>query len=145
MAKRAALQGSVFVGSPQGLGVQFKLREDGVVVAECKLSANHEGPPRHAHGGALASLLDEAMGAAAWLAGYRVVAVHLECDYRLAVPLDTDIVVEGRVERHEGRKVFTSSIIILNGSPAVTGKGIFVEAPQFFDEPGFHVIEENSD
>jgi hypothetical protein len=34
---------------------------------------------------------------------------------------------------------------VLNGETAVKGKGVFVEAPQFFDQPGFQVVEERDD
>lgn len=145
MGKKPVVRGSTFVSSPQGMNVEFWLHEDGHVSAACRLSSPQEGPPQHAHGGALASLIDEAMGAAAWAGGYRVVAVHLDFDYYRAVPLGAEITVSGRIESVDGRKVFTSGAISLNGETAVAGKGVFVEAPQFFEQPGFHVIEASDD
>jgi acyl-coenzyme A thioesterase PaaI-like protein len=145
MGKKPVVRGSKFVSSAQGMSVEFWLDEDGQVSAACRLQTPQEGPPQHAHGGALASLIDEAMGAAAWAGGYRVVAVHLEFDYYRAVPLGVEITVSGRIELVEGRKVFTSGAILLDGQTAVSGKGVFVEAPQFFEQPGFHVIEASDD
>lgn len=144
MKTRPPIRGSAFVSSAQGMGVTFWLDGDQQVSAQCRLQELQEGPPRHAHGGALASLIDEAMGAAAWAAGHRVVAVHLDFDYYRAVPLDVEITVSGKVESVVGRKVFTSGLVLLNGQTAVSGKGVFVEAPQFFDQPGFDVIEETN-
>ena len=40
-----------------------------------------EGPPGHAHGGSMAAVLDEAMGAAAWMEGHLVVAVRLATSF----------------------------------------------------------------
>jgi acyl-coenzyme A thioesterase PaaI-like protein len=145
VGKKPLIRGSAFVSSAQGMSVEFWLHDDGHVSAECRLSASQEGPPQHAHGGALASLIDEAMGAAAWAAGYRVVAVHLDFDYFRAVPLGASISIRGQVESVDGRKVFTSGAVVLNGETAVKGKGVFVEAPQFFDQPGFQVVEERDD
>lgn len=141
------VEGSVFVGAAHGLNVQFALADDGRVTASCRLRDAHQGPPGYAHGGVLASLLDEAMSAAAWLAGYSVVAVHLDFDYRRAVPIGAAIVIEGAVTGTEGddaRKVFTNGTILLEGVPAVSGSGIFVQAPQLFDRPGFRLREEDT-
>ena len=69
------------------------------------------------------------MGAAAWHWGDPVVAANLNFDYRAPVPLDTPITISGRVERGEGRKVFTSGEITLPGGVvAVEGTGLWVTA-----------------
>lgn len=64
-----------------------------------------EGPPGHAHGGSVAAVLDEALGASAWLLGHRVVVARLSVDFREMVPLGTDATVEASVVAVEGRKV----------------------------------------
>jgi acyl-coenzyme A thioesterase PaaI-like protein len=56
----------------------------------------------------MAAVLDEAMGAAAWMAGHIAVAGHLATDFRAMLPLGTDALLEAYVERHEGRKVWTA-------------------------------------
>jgi acyl-coenzyme A thioesterase PaaI-like protein len=119
--------------NPRGLEVTWRAAADGTVYTEVSLGEDHQGPPGHVHGGASAALLDEAMGAATWVAGYGVVAVHLECDYRCPLPLGRPFRVEGRVTGSERKKVFTSGTITLeDGTVAVEGKGIYVTAPQFF-------------
>jgi len=120
-------------------GVQFRLLDDGSVSAEHTISEAQQGPPGYAHGGALASLLDEAMGAASWFSGKFTVSVHLGFDYQRPVAVGADIRIVGKVDRREGRKIFTSGAILLaDGSVAVTGEGIFVDAPQIFGSaPGF--------
>ncbi len=64
-----------------------------------------EGPPGHAHGGSVAAVLDEALGASAWLAGHQVVVARLVVDFREMVPLGTDATVEASVVAVDGRKV----------------------------------------
>lgn len=125
---RAVVNGSTFAGA---LGAQYAVLDDGSTVAQVLIRGMQQGPPGYAHGGALATLLDEAMGAAVWYAGHRVLAVHLSFDYKYPVPLGAEVTVSGSVERREGRKVYTSGTIALaDGRAAVSGSGIFVDAPQ---------------
>ena len=117
------------------LGAQFHLLDDGRVTASFLVGEALQGPPGYAHGGSLAALLDEAMGAASWFAGNRTVSVHLGFDYKRPVPLGAQIQVSGQVDRREGHKVFTSGVIILSdGTAAVSAEGISVDAPQLLNE-----------
>ena len=138
MAGRRMVIGSTFVSGEEGIGAHFYVMDDGTVRATLTPRERQEGPPGLAHGGALASLLDEAMGAAAWAAGHRVLAVNLNVSFKQPVTLGTEIRVVGCVERVEGRKVFTAGQITLpDDSIAAESVGIFVEAPHFFDLAGF--------
>ncbi|MFN7942096.1 MAG: PaaI family thioesterase [Thermoanaerobaculia bacterium] len=85
------------------------------------------GPPGHAHGGAIAAVLDEAMGAVAWTEGHCVVAVRLETDFRRLVPLGTDAHLEARVGEIEGRKVnATARLVDERGELFAEARGLFV-------------------
>ena len=53
-----------------------------------------------------AAVLDEALGAAAWMAGHLVVVARLAVDMRQMVPLGIDATIDARVERVAGRKVY---------------------------------------
>lgn len=129
---QAVVHGSKFA---KWLGARFIVEDDGSVSAAVIITDTQEGPPGYGHGGMLATLLDEAMGASAWYAGYRVLAVHLGIDYKRPVPVGEEIRVHGQVERREGRKAFTSGTITLaDGTVAVNGGGIFVDAPNVLPE-----------
>jgi acyl-coenzyme A thioesterase PaaI-like protein len=131
------IRGSRFVSGdrPAGFGTQLFLHDDGKVSCTLSIDEGKQGPPEHVHGGALASLLDEVMGAAAWYAGYRVLAVNLNIDYKKAVPLNASLVIEGTITRKEGRKIYAQGKIILeDGTVAVEGSGIFVDAPHVVGE-----------
>ena len=41
-----------------------------------------EGPPGNAHGGSVAAVMDEALGLAAWAAGYPIVVGNLNVSFR---------------------------------------------------------------
>jgi len=130
------IKGSQFL---EDMGAVLRLQADNSVIADVTLSERHAGPRAYAHGGALAALIDEAMGAAAHLSGARVVAVHLSFEYKRPVPLGANVQIVGRIESKDGRKVFTlGSVTLPDGTVAVTGRGIFVEAPHFFEgEPPY--------
>lgn len=123
-------RGSFVSGDPDGDRVRvayFRRPSDGALVGRAWLGPGAEGPPGHAHGGATAAVLDEAMGAAAWMAGWVVVAVHLEVDFRRMVPLGTDAWMEARVERVEGRKVMTRGRLHdASGSDYAVATAVFV-------------------
>lgn len=64
-----------------------------------------EGPPEHAHGGAVAAVMDEALGLAAWAAGYPVVVGNLNISFRAMLPVCKVVTLESRVVSAEGRKI----------------------------------------
>jgi acyl-coenzyme A thioesterase PaaI-like protein len=83
----------------------FQRGDEPILLAKAWFGPGTEGPPGHAHGGSIAAVLDEALGAAAWMAGHRAVVARLTVDFREMVRLDTDATVEAWVTLVEGRKV----------------------------------------
>lgn len=139
--ERERIGGSDFVfgEKPGGFGAQFYTDGSGGIVGKVVVDESKQGPLGYVHGGASAALVDEVMGASAWFAGYRVVAVNLSFNLRNAVPLNVELILRGRVERKEGRKIFTTGELILpDGRVAVEGQGIFIEAPQLVGAGGFN-------
>jgi acyl-coenzyme A thioesterase PaaI-like protein len=119
--------------NPSGLGLTFRLAA-GRVETSFTLDERQQGPPRHAHGGCLSAVLDEAMGAAAWCAGHPVVAAKLEIDFRRAVPLGQPLRVEAWVDRVDGRKEWTlSEVRFADGAVATRGRGLFIEKRELFE------------
>ncbi|HEY3312298.1 MAG TPA: PaaI family thioesterase [Anaerolineales bacterium] len=128
--------GSCFVcgtQNPHSIGVNWYRHDDGSIHADLVFTLSHQGPPAHVHGGASAAVLDEAMGAAVWGSGYSVVAVNLEINYLKPVPLGESTSIDARITEVHPRKVLTTSELRLaDGSVAVEGRGIYVEAPHLF-------------
>lgn len=121
-------QRSFVSGDPDGnrLRVTYYERES-ALLARAWFGPEAEGPPGHAHGGALAAVLDEAMGFAAWLAGHPVVAARLVTDFRRMLPLGTVYTVEPVVGRVEGRKVHISARLVgPDGTVYARGEAVFV-------------------
>lgn len=85
-----------------------------------------EGPPGHAHGGAIAAALDELMGGAAWLAGHPVMTVEMTVRYRTAVRLGQVYTLHGGVERVDGRKVYTHGRLMRKDAVLSSATGVFL-------------------
>ena len=137
---KTPITGSRFITSPKPAGFEMQLYADanGTVSGTVVIDANKQGPPEHAHGGSLVTLLDEVMGIAAWYQGHRVMVVNLNINFRCPVPLHQEITATGKVSHTEGRKVFgVGTITLPDGTVAVEATGIFVEAPEVFDKEGF--------
>lgn len=90
----------------------FRRETDRHLMARAWFGPDAEGPPGHAHGGAVAAVLDEALGAAAWAEGHPIVVARLITDFRQMVPLGTDATVEAWVHKVDGRKVYTHATLI---------------------------------
>ena len=136
MSEKILLTGSRFLTDDMGL--EFFLEADGTVFCTLTPQLRHEGPPGHMHGGFSASLLDEAMGAAAWNGGHQVVSVNLATDFRAPIPIGAEITVRGRVDRIEGGKIHTiGSITLVDDRTAVEGRGLWVEMPEMFKDADF--------
>lgn len=73
-------------------------------VCEFKLSQRYQGPPGHAHGGIIATILDEAMGKVNKL--HKVVALtkSMQIEYLKPVPLGQKLTVTGREKEIVGRQ-----------------------------------------
>lgn len=137
--------GNCFVcgtSNPHALGLIWYADAGRNIQAEFTFKESEQGPPGYVHGGASAAVLDEAMGAAVWVAGLQVVAARLEVDYKRPIPLGQKISIRARVSEQHARKTLTSAEILLaDGTIAVVGKGIYVAAPHLFSNTQFENIE----
>lgn len=101
---------------------------DSAVVGRAWFGPGAEGPPRHAHGGSMAALLDEVMGFACWLKGHRVLAKKIEISFLRSLPLDTVVTFEGAIVAVDGRSITSAGKLVLpNGDVCAEGRGVFVE------------------
>ncbi len=76
------------------------------LLGHVRLSRLREGPPESVHGGVMAGMFDELMGAAQSLTGRPGgVTGRLTIRYRDLTPLDTDLVFRCWVERDRGMRV----------------------------------------
>jgi acyl-coenzyme A thioesterase PaaI-like protein len=83
----------------------------------------HVGGNHAVHGGVLPLLFDHMFGMISHAAGRPISrTAFLHVDYRKITPIDSPLVVRGRVTRTEGRKAFVSAELV-DGDDAVLAEG----------------------
>lgn len=94
-------------GDPEGdrFRVRYFRDEQHHLHARIWFGPETEGPPGHAHGGSIAAVMDEALGLAAWAAGYAIVVGNLNVSFRNLLPLQKVVTLESEVVSVEGRKI----------------------------------------
>lgn len=99
---------------------------DDRVIGHANFGVAYEGPPGHVHGGFIAAAFDEVLGMAQSLTGNPGMTGTLTVRYRRPTPLLTELVFEARVDRVEGRKIFTSATVSANGVLTAEAEGLFI-------------------
>jgi acyl-coenzyme A thioesterase PaaI-like protein len=85
------------------------------------------GPPGHVHGGAMAATLDEAMGAVAWMNQFQCVAATIKISFLEMLPVETETMVEAKIDRVEGRKIHLRASLTNPARKVVAeGTGLFI-------------------
>jgi acyl-coenzyme A thioesterase PaaI-like protein len=108
----------------------FRRDRDRRIVGRAWFGPGAVGPPGYAHGGSVAAVLDEAMGAAAWSAGHRGVAARLVVDFRRMLPIGTDAWLEAWVAGVNGRKVVTRARLLDEDQQSFAeAEGLFIMLP----------------
>lgn len=118
--------------NPAGMGLELR-EEDDRVVGEVTIDRRHEGAPGFAHGGALATILDDALGSLLMLLRVPAVTAKLEVDYRRPAFLGRRFEVEAWVESRDGRKLRLAGEIRETGERVAEARGLFVQVdPEHF-------------
>jgi acyl-coenzyme A thioesterase PaaI-like protein len=115
---------------------------DGELRGTAYFDYQYEGPPTCVHGGVIAMVFDEMLGAANIMAGSPGMTGTLTIRYRKPTPLRTPLRLEARFMGREGRKIRTYGAIFHEQTLTAEAEGIFVElVPQRF----LDIVSENSD
>jgi uncharacterized protein (TIGR00369 family) len=117
-------------GGDNAGGMKLTFEQDNVnrkIVGRFVLGERYQGAGGFAHGGIIATLLDEAMGKVCRFREVRAVTAELRVEYLKPVNVQSEIVVEGRETERKGRNLFMTGEI-RNGAGEVLarGKGRFV-------------------
>lgn len=108
----------------------FRNESDKSFVARAWFGPATEGPAGCVHGGSMAAVLDEAMGASVWLMGYTAVAAKITIDYRKMLPLGTVTTVVAKVIAVNGRKITANGIIYdETGIVYTESEGLYINIP----------------
>ena len=87
-----------------GLRLRFFVDDAGAIVCRTRLASRFAGPPGHAHGGVIATLLDEAMSKANRARGVVAMTRQMDVEYLRPVPLLLPITLTARHTSTSGRR-----------------------------------------
>lgn len=91
--------------NPDGMRLKFYFDEERrLAVCNFKLAKRYTGPPGHAHGGIIATILDEAMGKVNKLRSVVALTKSMTVEYLRPVPLRQPLTVTGREQQVLGRE-----------------------------------------
>jgi acyl-coenzyme A thioesterase PaaI-like protein len=115
---------------------------DGELRGTAYFDYQYEGPPTCVHGGVIAMVFDEMLGAANIMAGSPGMTGTLTIRYRKPTPLRTPLRLEARFMGRDGRKITTYGAIFHGDTLTAEAEGLFIElVPQRF----LAIVTENSD
>jgi len=103
----------------------------GEVLARCTLTRAHVGPPERAHGGVVATILDQVVGFAAAAVDKPGMTAGLDIRYKGPTPYGVALMVHARYTHSEGRKHFATGEIRANGVITASALGVFIGHPQW--------------
>lgn len=112
--------------NPGSMGI--RLRRDGERVrGEVTLDQRHEGAPGFAHGGAVATVLDDSLGSLLVILERPAVTAKLEVNYRRPAFLSRRFEINAWVEQTDGRKLWLAGELRDEGELVADARGLFLE------------------
>lgn len=99
---------------------------DGGIDAVANFGTLYEGPPGCLHGGYIAGIFDEVLGAAQTLAGQAGMTGRLTIHYRSPTPLNTDLHLRARLESVNGRKIVCKGTLHAGERLCAEAEGLFI-------------------
>ena len=108
----ASIERSPFVGRANPVAPPLHLAVvDGHIEATVTFGRSYEGPPGYVHGGFVAGIFDEVLGAAQAFSGRAGMTGRLTVHYRSPTPLDTELRMRADLDSVDGRKIFCSATL----------------------------------
>jgi acyl-coenzyme A thioesterase PaaI-like protein len=118
---------SPVVGPRNPLAPPVRMWTDGDRLrGEVTLRAPYNGPPSMVHGGVIALIFDELLGAANVVHGVGAFTGTLTVRYERPTPLAKPLEMVAWVDRMEGRKVYTQGELRHDGAVTARAEGVFV-------------------
>jgi len=120
------------INNAAGLRIRFYSDGPGKAIARVMLDDRHQGYPGIAHGGVVATMLDEIMGRAAMTEDHHrlMFTAKMEVRYRQPVPLYRPLTLRGRVEKDRGRIAqVVGELLLPDGSIGAESTGTLMLVP----------------
>ncbi len=133
---------SPFIGlsNPLSPPVHLEYLEDRVI-GTAAFGAAYEGPPGCVHGGYVAAVFDEVLGATQSLSGTAGMTARLVVNFRSPTPLRQELSLVGRLVHHEGRKITAAATLHAGDTLCAEAEALFIS----FDADRFRALLEARD
>jgi acyl-coenzyme A thioesterase PaaI-like protein len=109
-----------------GLQLELSRRAEGGVAGRFFVKQDHQGPPGYAHGGVIATALDEAMALLLHGQGTYALTGRLEVELKAPAPVGTYVELEADVEDAGESTVIVVARASGDDGPLAEGRGVFV-------------------
>jgi acyl-coenzyme A thioesterase PaaI-like protein len=124
---RAMFDSSPLIGLGNPVAPPMRLAVvDDHVEGTATFGRQYEGPPGHVHGGIIAAAFDEVLGMTQSLSGAGGMTGRLVVNYRSPTPLYTEVRFTGRLERRDGRKIYTVGTLHAGETLCAEAEGLFI-------------------
>jgi acyl-coenzyme A thioesterase PaaI-like protein len=100
--------------------------DDATLVGRVTFSPAYEGGPGLAHGGYVAAAFDEMLGLTQSLTGDAGMTAKLKVRYRSPCPLQTELRMEGKVHKIDGRKIVARGTMHAGERLVADGEATFI-------------------
>ena len=101
--------------------------DDNVAYANCRCGWAYEGPPGSVHGGIVSAIFDQFLGMAQLMGDQPGMTAYLHVNYHSRTPLNTELKLEGKFVKVEGRKNFIRGEMFADGVMTASAEGLFVQ------------------
>jgi acyl-coenzyme A thioesterase PaaI-like protein len=112
--------------NPAGIGMRME-RDGERVRGSVTLDRRHEGAPGYAHGGAVSTILDDALGMLLFVLRRPAVTARLEVDFRRPAYLGRPFDVDAWVDEVDGRKLWMRAELREQGEVIAPARSLFLE------------------
>ncbi len=118
---------------PASVDVRYFKESDDAVRGEAVVDAMFAGPPERTHGGVVALIIDELMGALNRMRGRQAYTGRLTVHYHAATPIGEPLQLRAWIDHTSGRKIVQHADVHGPDGLCVRAEGLFImrkDAPQ---------------
>ena len=112
----------------QRIDLKYHFNEQtGEVFATVNFGRLAQGPPGHAHGGAISAVFDELMGACCWVNGYPVMTAQYTTRFFKPLPLGKDVLYCVKIKTIDDKKIsLRAKLIDETNQKYASARGLFI-------------------
>lgn len=121
------------LSNSSGLRLRFFTDPDSNIVCHLRLAKRFAGPPGHAHGGIIATLLDEAMSKANRARGILAMTRQMEVHYLRPVPLSASLTLTAQhLDTHGRAHHCEARLADASGQILASAHALFIAVPHHY-------------